>query len=84
MLHRVSASRLGAWAVALLLLGAGATACAHVRPDGNYQPAPFTVLRIESAHGFYYPDAERIRAEPLALGRRIAEGHRVEADGELL
>jgi hypothetical protein len=54
------------------------------RPDGSYEPPPFTVLRIESAHAFYYPDADRIRAEPLELARRIAEGHRVEADGEVL
>jgi hypothetical protein len=54
------------------------------RPDGHYEPAPFTVLRIESAHGFYYPDAERIRAAPEALGRRIADGHRVEGDREPL
>ncbi len=121
MLHRLNVGRVGTGAVALLLLGAGAAAHAHVpsgydlravhllrgadgvhayyrltlplvvanglgpkRPDGNHEPAPFTVLRIESAHGFYYPDAERIRAEPLALGGRIAEGHRVEADGEVL
>lgn len=55
-----------------------------VRPDGHREPAPFTVLRIESAHAFYYPDGPRIRAEPFELGRRIAEGHRLEADGELL
>jgi hypothetical protein len=54
------------------------------RPDGHHEPAPFTVLRVESAHAFYYPDAERIRAEPLALGRRIAAGHRVEVDGTVL
>ena len=30
------------------------------------------MLRIESGHGFYYPDASRIRAEPLALGQFIA------------
>ncbi len=117
----MSAIRVPVWAAALLLLGAGAAAHAHVpsgydlrvvhllrdaegvqayyrltlplvvasglgpkRSDGNYQPAPFTVLRIESAHGFYYPDVERIRAEPQALGQRIALGHRVEAEGELL
>ncbi len=50
------------------------------RADGNYEPAPFTVLRIESRHGFYYPDAPRIRAEPLALGGFIADGHRLEAN----
>ena len=55
-----------------------------LRPDGIYEPAPFTVLRIESAHGFYYPDARRIRAEPLALGRLIAAGHRLEGDGAVL
>jgi len=103
--------------LALLFLGAGATARAHIpsgydlravhfvrkhdglhgyyrltlplvvanrlgakRPDANYEPAPFTVLRIESRHGFYYPDAPRIRAEPLALGQLIAEGHRLEVD----
>lgn len=117
----MSPIRATVWAAALLLLGAGAAAHAHLpagydlraihlvrgtdgvdayfrltlplvvanrlgpeRPDGNYEPAPFTVLRIESSHGFYYPDAERIRAEPLALGRLIADGHRVEGDGEAL
>ena len=116
----MSAGRLAAWAVALLLLGAGATARAHIpagydlrvvhfvrmqeglhayyrltlplvvanrlgakRPDGNYEPAPFVVLRIESGHGFYYPDAPRIRAEPLALGRFIADGHRFELDTQV-
>ena len=54
------------------------------RADGNYEPAPFTVLRIESQHGFYYPDAQRMRAEPLALGRLIADGHRVDANGSML
>jgi hypothetical protein len=119
--RRMAAGRFQACAVALLLVGAGAPAHAHVpsgydlravhlvrgadgvqayyrltlplvvarelgpeRPDGHHDPAPFTVLRIESAHAFYYPDAARIRAEPLALGRRIADGHRVEVDGEVL
>jgi hypothetical protein len=54
------------------------------RADGNYEPAPFTVLRIESNHGFYYPDIERIRAEPLALGRLIAAGHRLETEAAVL
>ena len=54
------------------------------RADGNHEPAPFTVLRIESNHGFYYPDVERIRTEPLALGRLIADGHRLEASGVVL
>lgn len=54
------------------------------RADGNHEPAPFTVLRIESRHAFYYPDVQRIRDEPLELGRLIAEGHRIEAGGELL
>ncbi|HEV8260754.1 MAG TPA: HupE/UreJ family protein [Burkholderiales bacterium] len=113
----MSAGRRVAWALALLFLGAGATARAHIpsgydlravhfvrkpdglhgyyrltlplvvanrlgakRPDGNYDPAPFTELRIESRHGFYYPDAPRIRAEPLVLGQLIAEGHRLEVD----
>lgn len=112
----MNAGRLAAWVVALLLLGAGATARAHIpsgydlrvvhfvrmpdglhayyrltlplvvasrlgakRPDGNYEPAPFVVLRTESGHGFYYPDGPRIRAEPLLLGRFIAQGHRLEA-----
>jgi len=50
------------------------------RSDEGYEPAPFTILRIESAHAFYYPDVERIRAEPLALGQLIADGHRLEVD----
>ncbi|HEY7759406.1 MAG TPA: HupE/UreJ family protein [Burkholderiales bacterium] len=54
------------------------------RADGNHEPAPFTVLRIESNHGFYYPDVERIRAEPLALARLIADGHRLETDAGVL
>ena len=51
------------------------------RADGSYEPAPFTVLRIESAHVFYYPDVDRIKAEPLALGQLIADGHRLDMDG---
>jgi HupE / UreJ protein len=117
----MKASRIAAWALALVLAGTGATARAHIpsgydlralhivrtqdglhayyrltlplvvgrglgakHADGNYEPAPFTVLRIESRHAFYYPDVQRLRAEPLALGRLIAEGHRVEADGTVL
>lgn len=114
-------SRTLAWAAALLLLGAGATARAHFpsgydlravhfmrtqaglhayyrvtlplvvgnrlgvkRADGNYEPAPFTVLRIESQHGFYYPDSQRMRTDPLTLGGLIADGHRIESNGTLL
>ena len=54
------------------------------RADGHHEPAPFTILRIESAHAFYYPDVERIRAEPLALGQLIADGHRLEANGSVV
>jgi len=61
-----------------LLVGA---ALGPRQPDGNYAPAPFTVLRIQSAHGFYYPDVARMQAEPMALGRLIADGHRIQADG---
>jgi hypothetical protein len=50
------------------------------RADGSYEPAPFTILRIESAHAFYYPDVDRIKAEPLALGQLIADGHRLDVD----
>ncbi len=54
------------------------------RANDIYDPPPFTVLRIESAHAFYYPDVERIRAEPLALGQLIADGHRIEIDGSAI
>jgi hypothetical protein len=54
------------------------------RPDEFYDPPPFTVLRIESAHAFYYPDIERISAEPLALGQLIAVGHRIEIHDEVI
>jgi hypothetical protein len=52
------------------------------REDGICEAPPFTVLRIHSAHAFYYPDAARLRTEPLALGQLIADGHRVEIDGK--
>jgi hypothetical protein len=48
---------------------------------GFAAPAPFTIRRIESAHAFYYPDAARIRREPLALGRLLADGHQLDVDG---
>ena len=54
------------------------------RADGHHEPAPFTILRIESAHAFYYPDVERIRAEPLGLGQLVADGHRLEANGSVI
>jgi hypothetical protein len=52
--------------------------------DGHHAPAPFTVMRIESAHAFYYPDVARMRAEPLALGAMIARGHHVSVGGREL
>ncbi len=44
----------------------------HTRP-------PFVVRRIDSAHASYYPDVARMRAEPLAIGKLIAQGHRLES-----
>jgi hypothetical protein len=54
------------------------------RVDGNYDPPPFIVLRIESGHGFYYPDALRIRSDAKELGQLIADGHRLESNGAIL
>jgi hypothetical protein len=51
---------------------------------GFHAPPPFVVRRIESAHAFYYPDAERIRREPRALARLVADGHRLEVAGRAL
>ena len=50
--------------------------------EGFHAPAPFTVRRIESAHAFYYPDVSRMRADARGLGEIIAQGHRLEIDGE--
>jgi HupE / UreJ protein len=52
--------------------------------DGFYAPAPFTIRRIESAHAFFYPDAGKMRADPKGLGEMIANGHRMEIDGEVV
>jgi hypothetical protein len=52
--------------------------------SGFHGPPPFLVRQIESAHAFYYPDAERIRREALALARIVADGHRLEVDGQAL
>ena len=54
------------------------------RPDGFLDPPPFTVLRIESAHAFYYPDVQAIRQAPLELAKLIAEGHRLQSRGEVI
>jgi hypothetical protein len=51
---------------------------------GFHAPPQFVVRRIESAHAFYYPDAQRIRGEAPALARLVAEGHRVEVAGRVL
>jgi hypothetical protein len=61
-----------------------ANSLGHLRADGIHEAAPYTILRVESAHAFYYPDVERIRADPLALGQIIADGHRLEVDGTLV
>jgi hypothetical protein len=46
--------------------------------DGSYAPpAPFTINRVESGQVFHYADAAALAAEPLALGRRVADGHRL-------
>lgn len=45
---------------------------------GFHAAAPYTVLRIESNHAFYYPDMARLRTQVQGLGELIARGHRLE------
>jgi HupE / UreJ protein len=51
--------------------------------DGFYAPALFTIRRIESAHAFFYPDVVKMRADAKGLGKLIANGHRLEIDGDV-
>jgi HupE / UreJ protein len=54
------------------------------RADGFFGPPSFTILRVESAHAFYYPDVEAIRRAPLDLAKLVASGHRLESGGTVI
>ena len=117
---RVSASRLTAWVVALLLLGAGATARAHIPAGYDLRVVHFVRMQ-DGLHAYYRltlplvvanrlgtPSAPTATTSPrpssccasraptastipmhrvsapsrLALGRFIADGHRLEVDAQ--
>jgi hypothetical protein len=50
-----------------------------VGPDGLPEPAPYTTNRMEDDRLVHYLDAGALRADPLGLGRLVADGHRFTA-----
>jgi hypothetical protein len=50
-----------------------------VGPDGLPEPAPYTTNRMEDDRLVHYLDAGALRADPLGLGRLVADGHRFAA-----
>jgi hypothetical protein len=55
-----------------------------VGPDGLPEPAPYTTNRIEHDRLVHYLDAAALAADPLGLGRLVADGHQVSVGGSLL
>jgi hypothetical protein len=52
--------------------------------DGLPEPAPYTTNRMEDGRLVHYLDAAALAAEPLGLGRLVADGHTVAVDGRPL
>ena len=52
--------------------------------DGSVAPAPFTSNRMEEGELLHSLDRAAIEADPLGLGRLVAEGHRLTVDGQPL
>ncbi|MFO1067721.1 MAG: HupE/UreJ family protein [Geminicoccaceae bacterium] len=50
-------------------------------PEAGGAAPPYIWSRLESETLFYYADAARIAADPLGLGRLIAERHGIAVDG---
>jgi len=54
------------------------------RADGTAEPAPYTSNKLVEGELMHYLDGAALEAEPLGLGRLVAEGHSFLADGERL
>jgi hypothetical protein len=55
-----------------------------VGSDGLPAPAPYTTNRMEGDRLVHFLDPEALRADPLGLGRLVADGHRFIVEGEVL
>jgi hypothetical protein len=55
-----------------------------VGPDGLPEPAPYTTNRFEDDRLVHYLDADALAADPLGLGRLVADGHQVSVGGSPL
>jgi hypothetical protein len=51
------------------------------RADGTFEPAPYTINRMESGQLFHYVDVGAVRGDASGLGRLIADGHLLRIDG---
>ena len=54
------------------------------RADGTVEPAPYTRNRIIKGELMHLIDSDALRAEPLGLGKLVAEGHQVLRGGAVL
>ena len=52
--------------------------------DGTVDPAPFTGNRLDGEQLLHFIDFAAFAADPLALGRFVAEGHDLRVEGERL
>jgi hypothetical protein len=55
-----------------------------VGSDGLPEPAPYTTNRLEEDRLVHFLDRLALDAEPLDLGRLVADGHRLSVDGDPL
>ncbi len=52
--------------------------------DGTRSPAPFTTHAMVDDELMHYLDLDALQRDPLSLGQLAADGHQIEANGEVL
>lgn len=52
--------------------------------NGTRLPAPYTINRMEDGQLMHLLDVAALRADPLGLGRLVADGHQIIVDGAAL
>lgn len=54
------------------------------KPDGSFEPAPFTYNRVESGRVFHYFDFDALRRDSDALAALVAAGHELRTEHRLI
>lgn len=54
------------------------------RADGSFEPAPFTINRLESGQVFHYLNIAAAKADGAQLGKLMAAGHELSVNGKVV